>query len=272
MEIREQPTRPSSSVKRIFCAPKCATGPPLPAPSRGRQRERQGRPHFLCDPNPSDSLRRLIKWSRQLMQQLTFAGKFGTRLSAAPWICSKSTTAIRISYAPAFRIPVHSWANRISSSTPPTPCAYLKQATHNYVFSRLQSHCDDPAAALGDRISLGALRHSFLLQLLVRFIGASDRSQLESPELRAAVSQSSLSHRAAPFHQNRWSCNFTCAPARLSTRLLLVVPRRKAQRLALSARNYSAVGKLSGARLRLENDSRQRRRPKRFLAISSHHA
>src|SRR5580704_2354320 len=158
MEIREQPTRPSSSVKRIFCAPKCATGPPLPAPSRGRQRERQGRPHFLCDPNPSDSLRRLIKWSRQLMQQLTFAGKFGTR---------------------------------ISSSTPPTPCAYLKQATHNYVFSRLQSHCDDPAAALGDRISLGALRHSFLLQLLVRFIGASDRSQLESPELRAAVSQSS---------------------------------------------------------------------------------
>src|SRR5580658_7792425 len=131
MDIREQPTRPSSSVKRIFCAPKCATGPPTPAPSRGRQRERQGQPHFLCDPNPSDSLRPLINRPQRLKQRPTFAGKFETRHSAAPWTCSKSTTAIRISYAPAFPVPVHSSANRISSSTPPTPCEYSKEATHN---------------------------------------------------------------------------------------------------------------------------------------------
>ena len=116
------------------------------------------------------------------------------------------------------------------------------------------------------------VRYSFLLQLLVRFFRANDRAQLEFAELSAACAQSHLPAGAFSLDAHRGVGHGARAAAGLSAGLLLVVPRREAQGFALPTGDYSAVGQLPGARLRVEDNSRQRRRAERVSAISAHHA
>src|SRR6202041_2648681 len=139
-------------------------------------------------------------------------------------------------------------------------------------FARVQSRRYDSAAAVGHGISSGALRNSFLLQLLVRFARASDLAQLEFAELLSAVAQSDIRTSASAFHTHRGFGDCVRAAARLSAGLLPFVSCGKAQGPALSTGDHSAVGELPGAGVCVEDDSGQRRRAERISAISAHHA
>src|SRR5580693_5241809 len=136
-----------------------------------------------------------------------------------------------------------------------TQCACAKKNRTSHVLPRVQGRRNDPPAPVGYRVSSGALRDAFLLQLLVRLSRANDRAQLEFAELFAARAQSDLSAGAFPFDARRRVGHGDCPPARLSARVLPFVPRGEAQGPALSARDHPAVGELPRAWLRLENNS-----------------
>src|ERR1700682_6168071 len=91
-------------------------------------------------------------------------------------------------------------------------------------------------------------------------------AKLPHPYFESSLRRSPLAH-----YSHRRFRNSLLAPARLSARLLSLFPRRSTQRAPLSTRNRPTVGQLSRPRLRLENNSRQRRCPQRLLAVSPHH-
>src|SRR5271156_5937181 len=139
------------------------------------------------------------------------------------------------------------------------------------VLSRLPHRHHRPAAGLGRRVSAGALPADVLLQLLVSLRSRNHRAFLEPRQLQRAPDQARLLGNVAAFHVDCRPRDVLLHAARLSARLLSLVPRRRKKRPLLSASNYSAVGQLSGARLRLEDDPRHRRRPEHAPAICAPH-
>src|SRR5271170_3805348 len=173
--------------------------------------------------------------------------------------------------ARASLVPASSAEIANSSSPRTTQSACAKESRTSHVLARLQNRRDDSTAPLGHRFPAGALRDSVLPQLLVRFFGANDRAQLEFAELPATGAQSDLSAGFVSLDAHCSLRHRARAVARLSAGLLFVVPRRETQGSTLPTGDYSAVGELPGAWLRMEDDPGQRWRAERLPAISAHH-
>src|ERR1700688_197497 len=94
---------------------------------------------------------------------------------------------------------------------------------------------------------------------------------MEPAKLPDAGDQSGLCAGAAAKHAHRCFGHTLLTAAWISAGLLPFFSRRGAERNSLSTGYRAAVGQLSGSGLRVENDSRQRRSFKRFLAICASH-
>src|SRR5208282_134217 len=123
------------------------------------------------------------------------------------------------------------------------------------------------AAGLGRRVSAGALPADVLLQLLVSLRIASHRAFLESRQLPRTPEQAGLLGDVAALHVDRRARHVFFHAARLPAGLFPLVPRWRKKRPLLSTGHHSALGELSGARLRVEDDPRHRRRAEYAASI-----
>src|SRR5579863_8070911 len=162
-----------------------------------------------------------------MLQPRGFAERSATRPLAGPWTCWNSTAATAHAYALESPIPGHSTVGTNLNSAPTTPCACAKQVKTSRVFASLQSGRGNPADCLGHHFSADTVRHSFLLQLLVRLLRSDHRSQLESPELSGAGAEFAVSRRAVPLDAHRRGRNLLRLAPRLPSGLLLVISRHQ---------------------------------------------
>src|SRR5207244_1443048 len=129
-------------------------------------------------------------------------------------------------------------------------------------------NCDHSATSImGCCLFADSLRAAVLFQLLVSFSGADHRAFLDSRQLpRTAASERLLSNPVS-FHVDCGSGNALLVAAWLSSGVLPVISCGQEKRGVLSAGHHSVVGKLSGSRLRLENNSGPRRRSQYTVAV-----
>src|SRR6266436_4022150 len=158
--------------------------------------------------------------------------------------------------------------NRISGCARGARCR--SRATID-VLPSLQSHRLRAAATLGLPFSPSSLRAHVRSQFLARS-RRLPRSPVELTKLSRAVRQSALLPGFPAYRAHRRVRDPLLPSPRLPARLLPLLPRRPSQGSPLPTRDRPSLGQLSRTRLRLENDSRQRRRAQRLSPISPHHA
>src|ERR1700734_4178739 len=155
----------------------------------------------------------------------------------------------------------------IWSSLPPMQswCGSLRKESD--VLPSLQSGSDVASSDLGNGISAGAVFADVLLQLLVGFGVADDRTFLESLQLRPAIASRRLLADAAALDVDCRARDDLLVSAGLSAGVFSFFLCRKKERPAVSIGDHPAVGQLPGAGLCVEDDSGLRRRAEYLAAV-----
>src|SRR5579862_5953682 len=122
------------------------------------------------------------------------------------------------------------------------------------VFQNIQNGRDLAAAALGLSVPAGAVLADVLLQLLVDYAGSDHCALVELRQLQRTTAEDRLLANVAALHVDCGARDAFLSASWLSTGMFPVVLCRQAKRPAVSTRHYSALGELSGAGLRVEND------------------
>src|ERR1700733_9589140 len=195
-----------------------------------------------------------------------------SRHSTAPPTCSKSSvpmgsgsrcepraaeiTQAFLTWNSRLPLPGRS-ANRLPS----------KEAGNVDVLARLPSRRHPAPCALGNHLSRRSLRPAVRLQLLVGIAIAKYRACLDPRQLSRTAAGERLSGNSVSLHGDR-SPGYDLLPtARLSPGVLPLVPRRQTKGHALPTGHHSFVGQLPGPGLRVEDDSRHRRRPQHLASV-----
>src|SRR5258708_17141055 len=126
------------------------------------------------------------------------------------------------------------------------------------VFPGLQSGGHSASTSVGHCVPAGSLPVDVLLQLLVGFVLADDCAFLESRQLSGTFARGRLLEDSTALHVDCRASDHLLAGAGISAGIFSVVLWRKEKRSALSVCDHSVVGELSGAGLRMEDDSRFR--------------
>src|SRR5215470_14888425 len=175
------------------------------------------------------------------------------RASCSKWIVETARFCAFASLPPG-----RSLANTILSSRSLTRFASRSSRFRRYVLPCIQMARLAPSTPLGRSISLA----SICAYVCAQPLGHPRRRgcpSLEFEQLQNSLLQPALRSGASSHHAHRRLRHVLLGSPRLSAGLLFVFPCRRPQGTALPACDRAAVGQLSGPRLRLENDSRQRR-------------
>src|SRR5581483_7591588 len=144
---------------------------------------------------------------------------------------------------------------------------YASPRTTSDVFACVSRCSHGSAACLGGHVPAAAVRASVLLQLLDGITGAGDRSFLDSGQLPRTAAGECLPANSVSLDVDRGAGDDLLSAPRISASVLPLVSHAKKKRPAVSARNHPAVGQLSGARVRVEDDPGQRWRAQHPAAV-----
>src|ERR1700722_833469 len=144
-------------------------------------------------------------------------------------------------------------------------CASLRNESD--VFASLQSGHLSASSAMGGIVPAAAVLADVLLQLLVRLGGADDCALVEFRQLPATSVGGCLLADTAALDVDCGSRNILFIAAVVSSCLFSFLLRRSKKRSALSVRDHTPLGELSGARLRVEDNLGLRRRAQHAVAV-----
>src|SRR5215813_6289303 len=203
--------------------------------------------------------------------RLSSAGRSVSNFMADQANCSKWIAAMARPCASVSRRAAHSQANTTLYFRCQTPSASRSSCSQlEYVFADLQIAGFHPAALVGWCVPAASL-HAYVRAQPVGCARRGHGSPVELGQLQNPVFESAV-RRSAPSHDaHRRFRDGLLAASRLSPCVLPGVSGWRAKGAAVSARRRSVVGQLPCTRLRLEDNSWQRRRVERLLAISASH-
>src|SRR5271165_3698968 len=127
-----------------------------------------------------------------------------------------------------------------------------------HVFACLQTRGFAASTGLGCAIPADAVFVAAGLQLLVGDAIATDCAYLGPAELSRVAARQGVLPGAAALDAHRRRCDVVVVAARLSSGILRVFPCRKEEGPAVPVGDYSAVGELPGASVRMEDNPGQR--------------